>query len=190
MFAWQELYRPNGRGLGAPEPVAEDTAEVPAVEIDATELEEWFESLDDILHRYGPEKVSELLSLLDERAHRAGVKLPFTANTPYVNTIPLSEQPKYPGDRTMERRIKSIIRWNAMAMVVRANRTSNVGGHISTYASSATLVEAGFNHFFRGTHERPSGRPGLLPGARLAGNLRPGLRRRAADGREPGQFPP
>jgi pyruvate dehydrogenase E1 component len=71
--------------------------------------------------------------------------------TPYVNTIPLHEQPKFPGDRRIERRIKSLVRWNAMAMVVRANRAEDgIGGHISTYASAATLYEIGFNHFFHG----------------------------------------
>ena len=73
-----------------------------------------------------------------------------SANTPYVNTIPPTAEPPYPGDRELERRIKSFIRWNAMAMVVKANSTTNVGGHISTYASAATLYEVGFNHFFHG----------------------------------------
>jgi pyruvate dehydrogenase E1 component len=84
--------------------------------------------------------------------------MPFSANTPYINTIPFSEQPPYPGNREIERRIKSIIRWNAMAMVVRANREeAGIGGHISTYASAATLYEVGFNHFFRGRTDRHPG---------------------------------
>jgi pyruvate dehydrogenase E1 component len=85
------------------------------------------------------------------RLRAAGVQVPRTLNTPYINTIPVEQQPEYPGDREIERRIKSIIRWNAMAMVVNANRKSNgLGGHISSYASIATLYEVGFNHFFRG----------------------------------------
>ena len=92
--------------------------------------------------------------MLEESAHRNGVELPFTATTPYVNTIPRSEQPPYPGDRELERRIKSYVRWNAMAMVTRANRSSAApGGHISTFASSATLYEVAQNHFFRGRGE-------------------------------------
>lgn len=123
----------------------------PLMNGDVAEAEEWLQSLDDVLHREGPERLRQLLVMLQEQAYRRGVKLPFTSNTPYINTIPVSEQPRFPGNREIERRIKSIIRWNAMAMVVRNNRpgSANVGGHISTYASSATLYEIGFNHFFR-----------------------------------------
>ena len=82
-----------------------------------------------------------------------------STNTPYVNTIPAAIEPPYPGDRELERRIKSLIRWNAMAMVVKANSTTNVGGHISTFASAATLYEVGFNHFFHGGDgDRPADR--------------------------------
>ncbi|MEW6755020.1 MAG: pyruvate dehydrogenase (acetyl-transferring), homodimeric type [Candidatus Latescibacterota bacterium] len=122
------------------------------------ELREWLDSLDYVLERRTPEEVRILLQRLQARAERAGVKLPFSANTPYVNTIPASEQPAYPGSRELERRIKSIVRWNAMAMVVRANRDKAApGGHISTYASAATLYEVGFNHFFRAPHDGFSG---------------------------------
>lgn len=115
------------------------------------ENEEWLYSLDYVLKNGGPERVIEILQQLQIRAHKAGVDLPFTANTPYINTITREKQPPYPGDREIERRIKSIIRWNAMAMVVRANKNdSGVGGHISTYASAATLYEIGYNHFFKG----------------------------------------
>lgn len=114
------------------------------------ELREWLESLDYVVQHGGAERVRKLLRELQMRAYSAGIKLPFTANTPYINTIPAEEQPAFPGSREIERRIKSIIRWNAMAMVVRANRLeSGIGGHISTYASAATLYEVGFNHFFR-----------------------------------------
>jgi len=119
--------------------------------LDNEELNEWLESLEYVLQSGGPEKVRELLNELDNYAHKEGVDLPFTANTPYINTIPKEKQPKYPGGREIERRIKSIIRWNAMAMVVRANKQNpGIGGHISTYASAATLYEVAFNHFFKG----------------------------------------
>lgn len=121
--------------------------------LDLIEIEnrEWRESLDYVLQSAGSERVLQLLRLLQVRAQEQGVSVPFTANTPYINTIPRSQQPLYPGDRELERRIKSIIRWNAMAMVVRANQESpGIGGHISTFASTATLWEVGFNHFWRG----------------------------------------
>ncbi len=112
---------------------------------------EWRESLDYVLQTQGEERVRQVLRLLQIRAQEQGVSIPFTANTPYINTIPRDQQPVFPGNRDIERRIKSIIRWNAMAMVVRANREVNgIGGHISTYASAATLWEVGFNHFWRG----------------------------------------
>src|SRR4030088_1381275 len=116
---------------------------------DIAEVTEWVESLADVLHREGPDRVRQLLVLLQEEAYRRGVMLPFTANTPYINTIPIDRQPRYPGNGETERRIRSVPRWNAMAMVVRANKeTTTIGGHISTYASSAPLYEVGFNHFF------------------------------------------
>ncbi|TWT30445.1 Pyruvate dehydrogenase E1 component [Posidoniimonas corsicana] len=123
-------------------------------DVDPQETNEWLESLDYVLESKGPERVSELLSALEAAAVRNGVELPFTATTPYINTIPRSEQPAYPGDRELERRIKSYVRWNAMAMVTRANRhPSSPGGHISTFASSATLYEVAQNHVFRGRGE-------------------------------------
>ena len=125
-------------------------SEVAANEFDL-ELREWLESLDYVLANRPPEQVQTLLRQLQIHAERAGVRLPFTANTPYANTIPRNQQPTYPGSREIERRIKSLVRWNAMAMVVRANRDKAApGGHISTFASAATLYEVGFNHFFRG----------------------------------------
>ena len=118
----------------------------------------WFESLESVLQfalkSQGPERAREFLDSLVENLKTSGLKLPVIANTPYVNTIPAAEQPEFPGDWKMERRIKSLIRWNAMAMVVNANREHNgLGGHISTYASAATLYEVAFNHFFRGRTE-------------------------------------
>ncbi len=120
-------------------------------ELNTTELREWLESLDYVLASAGPERVKEILERLETHAHSQGVTIPFTAQTPYINTIPADEEPEYPGDLDVERRIRNLLRWNALAMVVRANKLSDgIGGHISTYASAATLYEVGFNHFFRG----------------------------------------
>jgi pyruvate dehydrogenase E1 component len=117
---------------------------------DPEEMQEWQESLDAVVADGGPVKAAEILARLQERAYLTGVEVPFTANTPYVNTIPVDKQPAYPGDLAIERRVKSLIRWNAMAMVIRANKIeSGIGGHISTFASAATLYEVGYNHFFR-----------------------------------------
>ena len=117
---------------------------------DAEEMKEWEESLDSVVSDGGPVKAAEILSQLQRRAYRTGINVPFTANTPYINTIPVHQQPAYPGDQAIERRVKSLIRWNAMAMVVRANKLeAGIGGHISTFASAATLYEVGYNHFFR-----------------------------------------
>ena len=145
------------------------------------ELDEWYESLEDVLHRYGEEKLKALLVCLQERAYARGVKLPFTANTPYINTIHHTDQVKFPGNREMERRIKNIVRWNAMAMVVRANKYyDGVGGHISTFASSATLYEVAQNHFFHARNDNHTGdmvyfqghaSPGMYSRAFLEGRL-------------------
>src|SRR5215510_1058163 len=120
--------------------------------IDPAELDDWYESLEDVLHRYGPERTQQLLVNLRERAYQRGVMMPFSGTTPYINTISVEDEPRYHGNVEIERRIKSINRWNALAMVLRANKKTesggSVGGHISTYASSATLYEVGFNHFF------------------------------------------
>jgi len=128
-----------------------DDSDKRRAEESASETQEWLQSLDEVLDRAGPERVCELFRQLSGFAQMKGVRLPFTANTPYLNTIPPTEQPPYPGDLELEYRISSIIRWNAMAMVVKANRAEEgIGGHIATYASMATLFEVGFNHFFRG----------------------------------------
>jgi pyruvate dehydrogenase E1 component len=151
------------------------------LEIEEIETREWLYSLDYVLEHGGPERVKDLLHQLQIRAQKFGVEIPFTANTPYINTIPREKQPPYPGDREIERRIKSLIRWNAMAMVVRANKMeSGIGGHISTYASAATLYEVGFNHFFHGKGEGYDGdqiyfqghaSPGIYARAFLEGRL-------------------
>ncbi|PYR26918.1 MAG: pyruvate dehydrogenase (acetyl-transferring), homodimeric type [Acidobacteria bacterium] len=122
-----------------------------AAELNALETREWLDSLDYVLQSGGPAKVARLLRELTIHARQNGVKLPFTANTPYINTIPPDEQAMMPGSPDIERRIKSLVRWNAAAMVVRANKADEgIGGHISTFASAATLYEVAFNHFFRG----------------------------------------
>jgi pyruvate dehydrogenase E1 component len=124
---------------------------LPPQDVDPAETQEWLDSLEYVLKTRGPERVRLLLGALDQKARQAGVELPHALNTPYTNTIPVSQQPRYPGNRDLERRIKSIIRWNAMAMVHRANKYyDGLGGHISTFASSATLYEVAYNHFFRG----------------------------------------
>jgi pyruvate dehydrogenase E1 component len=127
----------------------------PAIsDVDPAETREWLDSLQYVLDSKGRERAQYLLSVLQNRAVQEGVELPLQLTTPYINTIPADRQPAYPGNREIERRIKSIIRWNAMAMVVRANRQfEGIGGHISTFASAATLYEVGFNHFFRGRGE-------------------------------------
>jgi pyruvate dehydrogenase E1 component len=120
--------------------------------IEAVETREWQDSLDYVLQRGGGvRRAAELLRQLEFHARQTGNRLPFSANTPYVNTIAAAQQPQFPGNQALERRIKSLVRWNALSMVVRANKLSDgIGGHISTYASAATLYEIGFNHFFRG----------------------------------------
>jgi len=150
-------------------------------ELEATETREWFESLDWVLSSDGPDRVQRLLADLQIHARRRGVELPFSADTPHVNTILASDEPPYPGSRELERRIKSIIRWNAMAMVVRANLESpGIGGHISTYASAATLLEVAFNHFLHAKGEHFDGdqvyfqghsAPGIYARAFLEGRI-------------------
>src|ERR1700689_2262454 len=118
--------------------------------LDAAEIQEWLGSVDSVLQSRGPEVASYIMQRLPGPAKVTGIDIPFTGNTPYVNTIPHRLPPEFPGDQQLERRIKSLVRWNALAMVVRANREEHgIGGHISTYASAAGLYEVGFNHFFR-----------------------------------------
>ncbi len=117
---------------------------------DAEEQEEWLDALEGVLKREGVAAASALLQSLAGRLTRTGASLPFAVSTPYRNTIPSADETPMPGDLFMERRIRSLIRWNALAMVVRANRRpGDLGGHISSFASSATLYDVGFNYFFR-----------------------------------------
>jgi pyruvate dehydrogenase E1 component len=118
-------------------------------DIDPQETQEWLDALEAVLENEGTERAHFLIERLVDKARRSGAYLPFSANTAYLNTIPPTHQPRFPGDRAMERRIRSFIRWNAMAMVVQANRLSTeLGGHISSFSSAATLFDIGFNHFF------------------------------------------
>ena len=147
--------------------------------------EEWLDSLEliieSVLKDKDPGQASMLLAGVADRLRAAGIAVPRVVTTPYVNSIPAGDEPEYPGNRELERRIKSYIRWNAMAMVVKANRLhSGLGGHISTYASAATLYEVGFNHFFRGADgDRPADQiyfqghasPGIYARAYLEGRL-------------------
>ncbi len=149
-------------------------------DVDPQETAEWLDSLEALIRHQGPERARFLLETMLALANKAGARLPQGVTTPYVNTIPVEQQAPFPGNRDLERKIKSAIRWNAMAMVHRAQRTTNVGGHIATFASAATLYEIGFNHFFRGRTENHPGdlvffqghaSPGVYARAYLEGRL-------------------
>src|SRR5579859_6603280 len=119
-------------------------------DIDAVETGEWLEALDAVVAHDGPDRARTLLTRVVEHAQHAGTGPIATLNTPYVNTIPADREAQLDGDPVVERRLRSILRWNAMAMVVRANKqSSELGGHIASYQSLATLYEVGFNHFWR-----------------------------------------
>ena len=121
------------------------------LDIDPQETKDWIDSISALIDEKGAERTHFIIEKLIDFSRRSGVKIPFSPYTEYLNTISVNNQKSYPGNRSIERRIKSLVRWNAMAMVVRANRNNNgIGGHISSYASSATLYEVAFNHFFRG----------------------------------------
>ena len=150
-------------------------------DLDPIETREWLESIDSVLGTQGPERAHFLLNQMIDFARRSGAYLPYAPNTAYLNTISTGRQPEYPGERSIERRIEAYIRWNAMAMVVQANRqSSEYGGHISSYASSATMYEVGFNHFWRAPTETHGGdlvfmqghsSPGIYSRAYLEGRL-------------------
>ncbi|MFZ5928331.1 MAG: pyruvate dehydrogenase (acetyl-transferring), homodimeric type [Acidobacteriota bacterium] len=148
-------------------------------DLNPVETQEWLEALDQVIEDGGPERARFLLERLATSAALKGVPAPLGINTPYLNTIPAEEEVPYPGDRELERTIKSLVRWNAVAMVVRANKYDDgIGGHISTFASSATLYEVGFNHFFRAAIDTPEGRqPGDL--VYFQGHASPGMYARA-----------
>jgi len=165
--------------LVTPDVLATSNARLPE-DVDPQETAEWVEALEAVLKHAGPERARFLLETLLATADRSGAKMPGGVTTPYLNTIPVEEQPPFPGNRSLERKIKSVVRWNAMAMVLKANKTTNVGGHISTFASAATLYEVGFNHFFRGSSETHPGdvvffqghaSPGMYARAYVEGRL-------------------
>ena len=141
-------------------------AEPEAVDPDAVETTEWLEALDAVVSHDGPDRARDLLTRVIERAQHAGTGPIASLNTAYVNTIPRDLEPSFPGDPALERRVRSIVRWNAMMMVIRANKASSeLGGHIATFQSLATLMEVGFNHFW---HAPSDGQPDD-PGAAQSG---------------------
>jgi pyruvate dehydrogenase E1 component len=153
----------------------------PDVAPQVEELSEWLEAFDQVVEEEGATAACQILEALHARARLTGVEVPVQLNTPYVNTIPVEEEEPYPGDRALERRIKSLIRWNALAMVHRQNKKDpGIGGHISTYSSLASLLEVGFNHFFRANYGKQPGdfvyfqghsSPGIYARAFLLGRL-------------------
>ena len=144
-------------------------------DIDAEETAEWLEALESVFRTEGPERAHYLIERLIDQARRSGAHLPYSATTAYLNTIHASEEPPMPGEPGLEHRIRSIVRWNAMAMVVQANRrSSELGGHIASFQSAATLYDVGFNHFFKG-REHADG-PDLLY---IQGHISPGIYSRA-----------
>jgi pyruvate dehydrogenase E1 component len=163
----------GGNGARADRPLP--NGRHPAADVDPVETREWLDALESVIQTAGPERAEFLLERLKEKASRHGIETPFTANTAYINTIPVAHQPLFPGNRDLERRLKGLVRWNAMAMVVQANKLDGtLGGHIATFASCATLYEIGFNHFFKGP-DHPDG-PDLVY---FQGHASPGMYARA-----------
>jgi pyruvate dehydrogenase E1 component len=151
------------------------TQQSPFEDIDPIETQEWLESIDSVMRAQGPQRAHFLLEKLVDFTRRSGAYLPFKPNTAYLNTISKAQEPDYPGDRSLERRNEAYIRWNALAMVVQANReNSEYGGHIATYASAATLYEVGFNHFWRA---QSAAHPGDM--IYMQGHSSPGIYARA-----------
>ena len=130
---------------------ANGAASAPAVQPDPQETREWLDALDGVIDAEGAGRASELVRAIVERAATRGVRTPAAQTTPYVNTIPVDQQAHFPGDPEIEERLRHYTRWNAMAMVVRANKdNSELGGHVASFSSSATLYDIGLNHFWRG----------------------------------------
>ena len=142
-------------------------------DLDPAETREWVEALDSVLAYEGADRAFSCWMRWSPEARRKGAVVPYSATTPYLNTIPPGTQDRLsPREQAMDHRIRSLIRWNAMAMVLRANaESSELGGHIASYPSAATLMDVGFKHFFRAPR-RPRRRPALHPGALVAGHLR------------------
>lgn len=150
-------------------------------DLDSLETQEWLEALESVLEKEGVDRAHYILERLVAKARKSGAYLPYSATTAYLNTIPANKEERSPGDTEMERRIRSLVRWNALAMVVQANRkSSELGGHIASFASSATLYDVGFNHFFRAATEKQGGdlifiqghsAPGIYSRAYMYGQL-------------------
>ena len=128
-----------------------DMQDIP--DVDPQETQEWLDALDGVIRQEGVERAHFLLEQLVDKARRSGAYLPFSLNTAYLNTIPPGHEDRSPGNHEIENRIRAYVRWNAMAMVVRANKHTNVGGHIASFASAATLYDVGSNHFWRAPSE-------------------------------------
>ena len=151
------------------------------VDADPLETQDWRDALDGVLEFEGPERAYFLLDQVLTEARRKGAPVPYSANTPYLNTIPPDQQERHPGDRAIEHRIRSLIRWNAAAIVLRANKeSSELGGHIASFQSAATLYDAGFMHFWHAPSENHGGdlvyiqghsSPGIYARAFLEGRL-------------------
>ena len=181
--------RPSDRATeprGARDPSVEPVAD-PSRDPDPQETREWIQALDAVLEREGPERAHYLLEALIDHSRRAGLNLPFKATTAYVNTIPVNRQKPSPGDAELEWRMRGMVRWNAAAMVVHANKGElSQGGHIASFASAATLYDVGFNHFFRAPSKDHGGdlvfiqghsSPGIYARAYLEGRLDRGAAR-------------
>src|SRR3989442_2140837 len=161
-------------------PTTGRSADVPETQTDGLEVletREWLDSLDYVLYKGGPDRAGRLLQQLSLHARReAGVNLPFTATTPYQNTIPTRQQAPFPGSQEMERRIKSLVRWNALAMVVKANKMQDgIGGHISTFSSSAPLYQICFQHFLFSKTENMGREHGYFLSHAVPGTFAPAL---------------
>src|SRR5690242_14692180 len=133
-------------------------------DIDPQETREWLDALDGVLTHEGPDRAHFLIEQLIDKARRSGAYLPFSANTAYINTIPVEAQARLPGDFNIEQEIRRYVRWNAMAIVVRANKHTNVGGHIASFASAAVLYDVGFNHFWHAPSDQHGGDLVLIQG--------------------------
>ena len=150
-------------------------------DLDPLETKEWIESLNAVIENDGPSRASYLLNKVVSEAYTAGLVLPDTRTTPYINTIPTELEVKSPGDQNIEKKIRAYVRWNAAAMVVKANKiSSELGGHIGTFASAATLYDVGMNHFWRAKNKHFGGdliyfqghsAPGMYARAFLEGRL-------------------
>src|SRR4051794_32066970 len=178
---WRETGRDNVRLTRSIEAGVREDAMDRSRDLDPVETQEWLESLDGVLEVEGAERAHFLLEQVIEGARKKGTPVPFSANTAYLNTIPVEKQDPHPGDRALEHRIRSAIRWNAIAIILRANKdSSELGGHIASFQSAATLYDTGFMHFWRAASETHGGdliyvqghsSPGIYARAFLEGRL-------------------